>query len=827
MLSRYNEERRRRKTQSEEQTSESGATAAAIVQQGSEEGSADTAQLSGRRIVNIADFVEQIKDLDRHSPLFKCSFSNMEIISENRVGLKSALIFKCKMCNFKSTVWTEKEKNVMDVNTAAVSGTITTGGGHAQVEEFLSVLDIPPMSQKTFKKYEQKVSVGWAATAAAEMEDAAAEEARLAREHGEVDKDGTPLITVVADGAWCKRSYRTNYSSLSGVAAIVGYRTRKVVFLGVRNKYCTSCARAEATGQPSKPHACYKNWNSTQSASSMEPSIICEGFQRSEDMYGIRYARLIADGDSSVYKKILESRPYKRLTVEKVECKNHLLRNMCSRLKVIASSKTKQQSLYLRKKIGDNLLRSRVAVTKATEHRKAEDLPTSEKVENLRQDILNIPSHIFGEHKGCVERGYFCQLDKSTAPEERNLVPNLISVGLYQPIMDVFRDLSHHSRSLLVDVTSNYVEHFNSIIAKFIGGKIINFALRGSYQGRCTAAVVQHNSGAAHYKLHKNMYNASPGAFVKRTELKRKKRNERERQTKRCKKTLFVKNTNDKKDYGPASQRPDIDEALMKSESEDFLKNLRRTNEEINRIERETVQQSDSSEWLELRRNLLTASHFGRVCKMRESTGCESLVKQILYTVFDCEAMEYGRAHEETARKDLEKAIGKNIEKCGLFIDREHPFLGGSPDGLVDDDATVEIKCPSSAKTLTPDDAILKRKCTFWSVSKKGEIEEVNKNHNFYFQVQGQLRVTNRKFCFFALWTPLGIKVVKLERDETFWEEIMYPKLHKFYMNCLLPEIIDPRHSRSMPIRNPIYILEARRKSEAKKLKVSEKQIEK
>jgi hypothetical protein len=176
-------------------------------------------KFSGRRIVNIGDLFEQIKDLDNHGP-FGCTFSNMQIMSEKRVGLKSGFVVKCSMCNYKTTIWSEKNnKNVMDVNTGAVCGTITTGGGHTQLAEFLSVLDIPSMSQPTFKNYEEKVSAGWAATAAAEMEAAAAEEARLARQLGEVDADGTPLITVVADGAWCKRSYRTNYSALSGVVS--------------------------------------------------------------------------------------------------------------------------------------------------------------------------------------------------------------------------------------------------------------------------------------------------------------------------------------------------------------------------------------------------------------------------------------------------------------------------------------------------------------------------------------------------------------------------------------------------------------------------------
>jgi len=45
----------------------------------------------------------------------------------------------------------------------------------------------------------------------------------------------------------------------------------------------------------------------------------------------------------------------------------------------------------------------------------------------------------------------------------------------------------------------------------------------------------------------------------------------------------------------------------------------------------------------------------------------------------------------------------------------------------------------------------------------------------------------------------------------------MFPKLKMFFFNCLLPELVDPRHSRSMPIRNPTYILEAKMKKEKNK----------
>jgi len=43
----------------------------------------------------------------------------------------------------------------------------------------------------------------------------------------------------------------------------------------------------------------------------------------------------------------------------------------------------------------------------------------------------------------------------------------------------------------------------------------------------------------------------------------------------------------------------------------------------------------------------------------------------------------------------------------------------------------------------------------------------------------------------------------------------MLPALLRFYYECMLPEILDSRHNRHMPIRNPNYIVEA--KAEATK----------
>lgn len=44
----------------------------------------------------------------------------------------------------------------------------------------------------------------------------------------------------------------------------------------------------------------------------------------------------------------------------------------------------------------------------------------------------------------------------------------------------------------------------------------------------------------------------------------------------------------------------------------------------------------------------------------------------------------------------------------------------------------------------------------------------------------------------------------------------MQEELVKFYMNCLLPELIDPRHLRNLTIKEPDNILEAINKKKAK-----------
>lgn len=65
----------------------------------------NTAPTSGRRIIYVAFFKQQIKKICNHAPQFGCTFNNMDFKCEIKRGLRSGFVFQCNMCGVKDTVW--------------------------------------------------------------------------------------------------------------------------------------------------------------------------------------------------------------------------------------------------------------------------------------------------------------------------------------------------------------------------------------------------------------------------------------------------------------------------------------------------------------------------------------------------------------------------------------------------------------------------------------------------------------------------------------------------------------------------------------------------
>ncbi|XP_046144009.1 uncharacterized protein LOC123988344 [Osmia bicornis bicornis] len=702
------------------------------------------------------------------------------------------------MCNHVECVsCLQNSDNTMHINHSAVSGTMMTGGGYNQLEEILSGMNVSCMSKRMYEKCQDEIIDAFELAAQREIE----VEKELAIARGDILPGcNIPWIPVVADGSWMKRSYRGgDYNSLSGVGAIVGYHTKKVLYINVKNKFCIICQTAAKKKEQARQHRCFKNWGRNQNSTGMESAAIVDGFKSSIEMHGLIYSILVADGDSSVYKKILDNDPYKEymVHVRKIECTNHLLRNFSRKINEIA---TKGRFKELRAIVKENALRLRTGVKKAAEYRFKEKVTLADQIKNLKTDMKNVASHVFGEHQECQRLAYFCK--KYSDPNRVNYVPQLKECGIYQSIEEAMQPLFPQAESLLYGLNNNAVESFNNVIAKFIGGKRINFGRKGSYQGRVSAAVLHFNSRESFSRLSTAM-NKEPTTIVQNMEQRRKHASEMAAKYKQKAKSSRYEKQSCDKDYGPTAEKPDMEEAVFSSECERHMLTLLQWQTMRDNIEAETRDQAKSEKWIAYRKKLLTASHFGKVCRLRKNTPRGNTIKSIMYPQIQyLRSLEYGRENEANALRQLETELGIHILPCGLFIDAVVPYLGATPDGLVDDDTIVEVKCPESAKDLSPAEAIQQLP----TIRRIFQGDEMNKIHHYYYQIQGQLHIANRQTALFCLWTKKGMKITKIQRDDRFWATEMEQKLKRFYEDSMLPEIIDSRFNRQQPIREPAYI---------------------
>ncbi|MGE7139747.1 lambda exonuclease family protein [Luteibacter sp. NPDC031894] len=175
-------------------------------------------------------------------------------------------------------------------------------------------------------------------------------------------------------------------------------------------------------------------------------------------------------------------------------------------------------------------------------------------------------------------------------------------------------------------------------------------------------------------------------------------------------------------------------------------------------------------EWFAARCGKFTGSRFAdlmAITKSGPSASRANLITSIALErltgqpeqTYENDAMRRGKELEPIARGAYEAHTGDLVTEVGFIVCRDLNFVGVSPDGLVDDDGMVELKCPASqAKHLA-------------------YLRDGMHALEYRWQVQGQLWVAEREWCDVTSFDPrfpdgLQLAIARVTRDEKAIKEL-------------------------------------------------------
>lgn len=178
-----------------------------------------------------------------------------------------------------------------------------------------------------------------------------------------------------------------------------------------------------------------------------------------------------------------------------------------------------------------------------------------------------------------------------------------------------------------------------------------------------------------------------------------------------------------------------------------------------------------TDEWFKERCGKFTGSRFADVMARNKKTGeplkayhdliMDIVVERITGNPIEGaqgHALQWGQDVEPFAREAYELETGRSVVETGFIIHPQYSFVGCSPDGLINEDGGLEMKCPKSSRVH------LERFTT-------GLPDEYKP------QVQGCMWVTDREWWDFVSFDPRmpeshQILIIQIVRDDKYISQL-------------------------------------------------------
>ena len=298
-------------------------------------------------------------------------------------------------------------------------------------------------------------------------------------------------LTVAYDMGWQRRSTGRRYNSLSGVGALVGNQTNKIISYGVRQKDCRTCTFYKHKHIQIPEHECHANFEGSSRA--MEADLAAESVTDIERNSSVQIQDIIINDDSTTFARLRNELDHE---INKISDIKHVTNSVQSALYKIGNTK-------LSKDVIKHLVR---CVSYAIQQNK--NNPTG-----LIHALKAIVPHSCGEHTLCGDR---CGFRKDPHGYKHKMLPGgrdlELNDSLRRQLDAVIGTLCMKASAIAPCGSTRINENFNHMVASK-APKSRHYSSSGSLKTRVSAAVAQKNVGSTYLSQAYEKNGISPGKF--------------------------------------------------------------------------------------------------------------------------------------------------------------------------------------------------------------------------------------------------------------------------------------------------------------------------
>lgn len=217
--------------------------------------------------------------------------------------------------------------------------------------------------------------------------------------------------------------------------------------------------------------------------------------------------------------------------------------------------------------------------------------------------------------------------------------------------------------------------------------------------------------------------------------------------------------------------------------------------EETDEISNLTIPRLKSKCSVALRRGRITGSNFKSCCTSNIKDPNITLIRRII-NITKCFGEVASIKYKKKAIKQYISNMEMNHEEfvykeCGLLINPKFPFLAGSPDALVSctchREGCLKLKY---LKSLISDESLERMTQKPNNIlNKLGEQYTLEKNHEYFYQVQLQINLIEKEYCDFVIWSQQKVIVIRVEAEIEFWSAAIGKAL-SFHEKIIMPELL-------------------------------------